>query len=63
MSEKIVIREKKTCPACNGRGKSYGMRYCGRCKGRNKVTEKTTVEIPDNMASNVGIEEAIRRAL
>lgn len=42
---KKTITEEKTCPACEGRGKSFGRRHCSRCHGRNTVTETTTVEI------------------
>lgn len=47
MGKKIKKTVKKTCPACDGRGKSYGYRYCGRCKGRNVVTETTIIEEVD----------------
>ena len=41
---KKKITVKKTCPACNGRGKSYGTRRCGRCNGRNTVRETAIIE-------------------
>lgn len=40
--KKITVR--RICPACNGRGKSYGRRYCGCCRGKHKITETATVE-------------------
>lgn len=46
MSKK-VIKKRITCPACNGRGKSYGYRYCGRCKGRLVVEETVITEVED----------------
>jgi len=45
MAKKIT--HKKTCPACNGNGKSYGPRYCRRCKGRTTVRETITIEDTD----------------
>lgn len=40
--KKITI--KRTCPACHGRGKSYGRQHCGYCHGRHKITETVKVE-------------------
>jgi cytochrome c553 len=42
MAKKIT--HEKTCPACNGTGKSYGPRYCRRCHGRTTVRETITIE-------------------
>lgn len=41
---KKKITHKKTCPACNGRGKSYGTRRCGACRGTHTVTESIIIE-------------------
>lgn len=41
---KTRITIRRICPACDGRGKSYGARYCGACKGRHKVRETITIE-------------------
>ena len=42
MAKKIT--HKKTCPACNGTGKSYGLQYCRRCRGRTTVRETITIK-------------------
>lgn len=47
MSEK-KITVRRICPACEGRGKSFGPRYCGCCYGRHKVTESVTIEDVDS---------------
>lgn len=40
--QKVTVR--RICPACNGRGKSYGHDYCRCCRGRHKVTETMVIE-------------------
>jgi len=42
---KITRKTRKPCPSCDGKGKSYGSRYCGTCKGRNWITEKETIKV------------------
>lgn len=62
---KTRITHKKTCPACNGRGKSYGSRYCGACRGKHTVTETVIIEELDDVEDKFdnSLAEAITKAL
>jgi len=57
-----TVRVEKTCPACEGRGKSYGNRYCGYCRGSHQITETVTLEEVNEEAAK-GIVDQIAEAL
>lgn len=46
---KMKITARRTCPACERRGKSYGRQYCGYCRGRHQVTKTAIVEDTDDI--------------
>ena len=63
-NSKSKITVKRTCPACEGRGKSYGRRHCGYCHGRHKITETVTIEHDDARADIAdAVDTAVREVL
>jgi len=59
--KKITVR--RTCPACEGRGKAYGYQYCGYCRGRHKVTETAIIEDVDDVRSESVLNDETSSAL
>jgi DnaJ-class molecular chaperone len=57
-----TITVRKTCPACEGRGKNAGQRHCGYCYGDHKITETIEIDHADrtNAAADAHLEAAVR---
>ncbi|WP_455448320.1 hypothetical protein [Natrinema thermotolerans] len=62
MSKK-KITVTRTCPACKGRGKSYGRQYCGYCRGRHQVTETAIVEDAGDLEKKSLLSDEVTDAL